>query len=110
MKSLLLLLSLTAGVAFAGTKPTVELSRSVYQNQNVLALKVDKELLGATFEILDSDGNIITHEELAKKKRTIDFTDLQNDEYIVRITKDDFSRTFRVFNDIEAGVLYENYR
>ncbi|MEM6360911.1 MAG: T9SS type A sorting domain-containing protein [Bacteroidota bacterium] len=109
MKSLMLVLSLVVSTAFANTNPTVQLTRSEYQNQNILTLKVDKELLGATFQMLDSDGQVVSTNELTKKKRTIDFTDMQNDEYVVRITKDNFTRVFKIFKDIETGVLCENY-
>ena len=109
MKSLMLVLSLVVSTAFANTNPTVQLTRSEYQNQNILTLKVDKELLGATFQVLDSDRQVVSTNELTKKKRTIDFTDMQNDEYVVRITKDNFTRVFKIFKDIETGVLCENY-
>ncbi|MEM1408936.1 MAG: hypothetical protein AAGG59_19285 [Bacteroidota bacterium] len=109
MKSLTLVLSLIVGTALANTNPNVQLTRSEYQNHNILTLKVDKELLGATFQMLDSDGTVVSAYELTKKKKTIDFTDMENDEYVVRITKNNFTRVFKIFKDIETGVLCENY-
>ncbi|MEM6523826.1 MAG: hypothetical protein AAGF85_17380 [Bacteroidota bacterium] len=109
MKSLTFILSLMVGTALANNNPSVELMRSEYQNQNILTFKIDKELIGATLQVVDAEGNVISSSTLTKKKRTIDFSDLQNTEYIVSVEKDDFKRVFKVFNDIESGVLYENY-
>lgn len=109
MKSLTLILTLLAGTVLANSNPNVQITHAEYQNQNVLMLKVDKELIGATFQMLDSDGNVVSTNELTKKKRTIDFTDMQNDEYLVRITKDNFTRVFKISKDIETGVSCENY-
>ena len=92
------------------TTPTVQLERSEYLNQNVLTFKIDKELIGSTLELIDADGNVLSVDELNKKRLTIDFSDLDYSEYVVRIKKDEFIRVFKIFNDIEKGVLYENHR
>ncbi|MEM7109146.1 MAG: hypothetical protein AAF519_13035 [Bacteroidota bacterium] len=109
MKPLTLVLSLLVGTVLANDNPSVELLRSEYQNHSVLTFKIDKELIGATLKIVDADGVVISTTMLSKKKETLDFSDLQNTEYIVSLEKDDFQRVFKIFNDIEFGVLYENY-
>ena len=84
--------------------PSVELIDTDYKN--ILKFKVKKDLVGATIKLVYSNGDVVTQEELVKKKMIIDFCDSRDGEYMVVIQKGDYFKEIEVKKNIEQGVQY----
>lgn len=97
-----LLLSITSYAKVSD--PSVELIDTDYKN--LLKFKVKKDLVGATIKLVYSNGDVVTKEELVKKRMVIDFCDSRDGEYVVVIEKGDYSKVIEVKKDLEKGVQY----
>ncbi|HNP17527.1 MAG TPA: hypothetical protein PKL31_03745 [Fulvivirga sp.] len=94
----------TTGVLRAGEEPTAQFVKS--DLKNLFTIKVDRKLVGATIELVYSNGDIVAKEVLQKKKMIIDFCDVKTGEYSVIIKKGDYKKDFIVVLDELAGVQY----
>ncbi|MEQ8477325.1 MAG: hypothetical protein RIB54_13880 [Fulvivirga sp.] len=82
--------------------PSVELIDT--DAKNILKFKVKKDLVGATIKLVYSNGDVVTKEELVKKKMVIDFCDSRDGEYTVVIEKGSYIERIQVKKDLEQGV------
>jgi hypothetical protein len=55
--------------------------------KNLFVYKADRKFIGAKVEILSSDGKIVTVQTLYKRKMVIDFCEMTQDSYTIRISK-----------------------
>ncbi|HEY0742344.1 MAG TPA: hypothetical protein VGD40_12810 [Chryseosolibacter sp.] len=87
-KILILAIALLVMVLSASATTTNEGVSAVKSKHNsLLVLKTDKKFVGATVEIVSSKGAVITSQKLEKRKLFIDFRDVDQGSYTVRITK-----------------------
>ena len=87
IKSLLLTLILTGAAgstSIAGTNP-VDVKE--VKEKNLVVFKATKKLIGASVEVIHSSGDVVTAQILAKRKMIIDFSDVKEGSYTIRITK-----------------------
>jgi hypothetical protein len=85
---LVMVLSLNASTKNEG------ISAEKSKHSNLFVLKADKKFIGATIEILSSKGSVITSHTLGKRKLFIDFRDVEQGSYTVRLTKGNEVREF----------------
>jgi hypothetical protein len=64
------------------------------KHNSLLVLKTDKKFIGATIEVVSSRGEVITSQTLEKRKMFIDFKDVEQGSYTVRLTKGNEVREF----------------
>ncbi len=95
----------TTGVLRAGEEPTAQFVKS--DLKNLFTIKVDKKLVGATIELVYSNGDLVAKELLQKKKMIIDFCDVKTGEYSVVIKKGDYRKDFKVVLNESTGVQCE---
>ncbi len=57
------------------------------KDKNLFVFKTSKKFLGASVEVFHSNGDVVTAQTLAKRKMIIDFTDVKEGAYIIRVTK-----------------------
>ena len=93
-KSFLLVL-LFSGAAratsLAGTDP---IDVREVKEKNLVVFKATKKLIGASVEVIHSSGDVVTAQVLAKRKMIIDFSDVKEGSYTIRITKGKLSEEF----------------
>jgi hypothetical protein len=76
--------SVTGTITFGGTDPV---DVKDVREKNLLVFKANKKLLGASVEVIYSNGDVLTAQILAKRKMIIDFSDVKEGAYTIRITK-----------------------
>jgi hypothetical protein len=74
-----------AATAMAGHNDEHERSNPRYKN--LFVFKTDKKFLGAKVEILSAEGNVITSQNLERRKVVIDFGDVRYGTYTIRVSK-----------------------
>jgi hypothetical protein len=74
-----MLICLLSANVFAGSDPTKE--------KDLYVLKTDRSFVGAKVDIYSSKGHVLTTQLLRKKKVIIDFTDVKDGYYIIRVSK-----------------------
>lgn len=57
------------------------------KNKSLFVFKAKKKYVGATVEVYSSQGTLVTAQSLRKRKMIIDFGDVRQDTYTIRITK-----------------------
>jgi hypothetical protein len=62
--------------------------------KNLFVFKADKKFLGAKVEILTSAGEVITSQNLEKRKVIIDFGTARFGTYTIRVSKGDDTKEF----------------
>ncbi|MEM6360913.1 MAG: hypothetical protein AAF149_14665 [Bacteroidota bacterium] len=100
----LLIIFGTVTLSNAKSEPEIQLVKS--DLKNLFTFKVDRSLLGAEVEMIYSNGDVVTIEKLEKRKMIIDFCDVKLGDYIVKISKEGYSKKFIVSKDV-LGVLCE---
>ena len=80
----LLLTVLVAGNMKAGTDPVAV---KEVKEKNLVVFKAQKKLIGASVEVIHSSGDVVTAQILAKRKMIIDFSDVKEGLYTIRISK-----------------------
>ena len=81
----MLLLSGTAGAsAIADTNP---IAVKEVKEKNLFVFKAAKKFLGARVEVIHWNGEVVTAQILTKRKMIIDFSDVREGSYTVRISK-----------------------
>lgn len=87
-KILILAIALLVMVLSTSAKPNNEGVSAIKSKHNsLLVLKTDRKFIGATVEVVSSRGSVITSQKLEKRKLFIDFRDVDQGSYTVRITK-----------------------
>jgi hypothetical protein len=98
MKKLILILFLTClqmQLATAKTPTPV----SVLTTHGIVYLKFQKFMMGATLEIRDGQGELVTEEIITRKKIIVDFFYRKMGCYEITIKKGDVNQSFSVDND-----------
>jgi hypothetical protein len=65
------------------------------KNKNLFVFKTEKKFIGATIEIYTSGGELLTSQNLQKRKMIIDFEPLMKDTYTIRVVKGDAMREYQ---------------
>jgi len=78
----------TTGLALANPVEEIKGAVSV-KHKNLLLVKTEKNMKGATIQIYGSNGDLVATQKLNKRKLIIDFCDVKAGTYIVRILKGD---------------------
>ncbi len=106
MKTLpLILLSLVLCVsASAKQSPSLKFLNTDYKN--ILKFKVNKDLVGATINLIYSNGDVVAKEVLLKKRMVIDFCDVKTGAYRVVVEKGGYKEEFEIKKDVQKGVQY----
>ena len=55
--------------------------------KDLFVFKTSRKFLGATIEIIGSNGNVITASQLQKRKLVIDFGGVRHGAYTIRLSK-----------------------
>jgi hypothetical protein len=74
-----MLICLLSANVLASSDPTKE--------KDLYVLKTDRSFVGAKVDIYSSKGHVLTTQLLRKKKVIIDFTDVKDGYYIIRVSK-----------------------
>ena len=85
----LLLLSLVASA-----RHTDEHRTGTHRYKNIFVFKTDKKFLGAKVEIISAEGNLITSQQVERRKVVIDFDAVKYGTYTIRVSKGKESKTF----------------
>lgn len=64
------------------------------KEKDLFVFKTDKKLVGATVEIYTSEGELVTSQQLNKRKMVIDFGPVSKDTYTIRVVKGDETKEF----------------
>src|SRR5262245_19460127 len=57
------------------------------EDKNLFVFKAERKFVGAKVEVLSSSGAVVTTQTLQKRKMIIDFCDVKNDSYTIRLSK-----------------------
>lgn len=76
------------------------------QDKSSLLFKLDKELVGATIDIVYSNGDLVTQEVLKRKKLLLDMSKVKEGQYTLIINKGDQKENFMVTKDSNNRVQY----
>ena len=91
LTKLIVLLLLANIPALAETMDTVKTSSG---SKNELVMKLEKEFLGATVEVIAADGKILAVNSLQRRKLVIVFAEQKVGSYLVRFTKGTLKQEF----------------
>jgi len=95
MKTLIALV--VAFIITTGTTAVVARDSNVVghtKNKSLFVFKAKKKFVGATVEIYTSQGKLLTTQSMSKRKMVIDFGDVTEDTYTIRIVKGDATKEF----------------
>jgi len=67
---------------------------STAKNTSVFVLKTEKKYVGATVEIYSSNGDLVTSQNIQKRKMIIDFGSVLQDTYTIRVVKGSDQREY----------------
>lgn len=94
-KIIVLAIALLVMVLSVSASPKNEGVSAVKSKHNSLfVLKTDKKFVGATVQVVSSRGSVITSQTLEKRKLFIDFKNVEQGSYTVRVTKGNEVREF----------------
>jgi hypothetical protein len=65
------------------------------KNKDLYVFRTDRKFKGANVEILSSNGDRLTTQTLEKRKMIIDFTDVKEGSYKIRLSKGDQVKEFK---------------
>ncbi len=83
---LALVLTGTAQVTSANTNSdSIEVKE--VKEKNLFVFKADKKFLGASIEVFHANGKVVTAQILAKRKMIIDFSEVREGTYTIRVIK-----------------------
>lgn len=75
----------TCSIATVSATDPIE-SKAV-KDKNLFVFKSSKKFLGANVEVVYDNGVVLTSQILAKRKMIIDFSDVKQGAYTIRVTK-----------------------
>lgn len=78
----------------AATKDETTTTTST-RHKHFFKVKAQKRFLGATVEVFVGDGDLLTAQNLQKRKVIIDFGDAKGGIYTIRLTKGNETKEFR---------------
>jgi flagellar hook assembly protein FlgD len=86
----------TAATAFASGKHADEtITVGSTKHRTFFVFKAQKKFVGATVEIYASNGDLLTTQNLERRKMVIDFGSVTTDTYTIRIIKGDARREYQ---------------
>jgi hypothetical protein len=65
------------------------------KDDNLFVVKTDRKFKGAHIEILFSNGDFVTAQKMDGRKIIIDFGDMKEGSYIIRVSKGDQVKQFQ---------------
>jgi hypothetical protein len=65
------------------------------KSKNLFVVKTDKKLVGAKIEVIYANGRVVSSQTLQKRKMVIDFGDVKDGSYTIRLSKGDTVKEFR---------------
>lgn len=65
------------------------------KDSDVFVVKTAKKLAGAKVEIFSASGQLVTAQMVQSRKVIIDFGNIENGTYTIKITKDEIHREFQ---------------
>ena len=65
------------------------------KDKNLFVVKTDRKFRGASIEILSSGGERVTVQQMTGKKMVIDFGDVEQGLYIIRVSKGNTVKEFQ---------------
>ena len=68
------------------------------KNKSLFVYKTQRKFVGATVEVYTSNGDLLTAQNLQKRKLIIDFGTALKDTYIIRVVKGGDTREFQFVN------------
>ncbi|HEY9047451.1 MAG TPA: T9SS type A sorting domain-containing protein [Ohtaekwangia sp.] len=80
---------LVAGCLFIASSAHADDITSIpaYKHKNLFVLKTQKKFKGAKVEVFHANGELLTSQNLQKRKVIIDFGSVQHGTYVIRLTK-----------------------
>jgi hypothetical protein len=63
--------------------------------KNLFVFKTDRKLVGGKVEVISASGDIVTTQTMQKRKLFIDFSDVKEGIYVIRVSKGDRVREFK---------------
>lgn len=57
------------------------------KHKNLFVLKADRKFVGAKVEIIQLNGDVLSRQTLNKRKMIIDFGDVHEGSYVIRVSK-----------------------
>ena len=73
---------------------TDEAKATTSKHKSFFKVKTPKKFLGATVEVFVGDGDLLTAQNLQKRKIIIDFGDAKGGTYTIRLTKGNTTKEF----------------
>ncbi|SKC72113.1 T9SS type A sorting domain-containing protein [Ohtaekwangia koreensis] len=67
----------------------------VYKQRELFVIKAQKKFKGAKVEVFQANGELMTSQNLQKRKMIIDFGSVQQGTYVIRLTKGDDVQEFQ---------------
>jgi hypothetical protein len=64
-------------------------------HKNLFTLKTEKDLIGAQVKVYNFDGELITSQSMQKRKMIIDFADVLDGTYTIKVTKGEASKEYK---------------
>lgn len=80
-----------SATSFSGTDP---IDGKEIKDKSLFVFKTSKKFLGASVEVFHSNGEMLAAQTLAKRKMIIDFTDVKEGSYTIRVTKGNQTEEF----------------
>ena len=110
MKTLtLILLTSTFSLSTMATGNEPDLTILPTEEADFFKFKVDKELVGATINLLYSNGDIVAQEILQKKRMVIDFCKVKSGDYTIFIEKGGIKKKIEIEKKGGEGVQYGSF-
>ena len=86
------LMIVTTGQA---AKPEDAINAGQTKNKSLFVYKTQRKFVGAMVEIYTSNGDLLTAQNIQKRKLIIDFGTAQKDTYTIRVVKDGDTKEFQ---------------
>lgn len=75
-------------------------------DENLIKFRVNKDLIGATINLVYSNGDVVTEELLVKKRMTIDLRAVKTGDYTVIIEKGEVKEHINIRKNLKEGVQF----
>jgi len=96
MKTLITVVVALAIITSAqAAKPEEAIIIGQSKHKSLFVFKTQKKFLGATVEVYTSEGELLTTQNLQKRKMIIDFGSVTNDTYTIRVVKGNSIREYQ---------------
>ncbi len=74
--------------------PHDEITTTTHRHKNLFKVRAQKKFMGATVEVFIGNGDLLTAQNLQKRKVIIDFGDAKGGTYTIRLTKGNEMKEF----------------